>query len=138
VTKFTLKSYPQSDIWVSCRLRFTDYIGYLTEVWQGGFLSYSEGQLDAIKMALLNFQEKSDTKAAVLVFMSYSSGPVSSVMTISQLIEINKINSSWSPSDFFMMRLILPEYSTHSWRSPLSLAMCQQLHSLTSFEVWVL
>jgi hypothetical protein len=89
-------------------------------------------------MALLNFQEKDDTKAAILVFIVYSSSPVSSVMTISQLIEIDEINSSWSPSDFIMMRLILPEYSTNSWRSPLSLAMCRQVHSLTLFKVWVL
>ena len=76
MTKFILKSYPQSDVWVSCRLWFTNY-STLNTYWQGGFLFYSEDQLDAIKMALLNFQEKNDTKAAVLVFMSYSSGPVS-------------------------------------------------------------
>jgi len=86
-------------------------------------------------MALVNFQEEKDTKAAVLVFMTYSSGQVSSVITISQLIEFNETNSSWSPSYFFMMRLILPEYSTNFWRSPLSLAMCQLVHSLTSFRV---
>ena len=41
-------------------------------------------------MALLNFQEKNDTKAAILVFIAYSSGPVSSIMAISQSIEINE------------------------------------------------
>ena len=71
--------------------RCTNHVGYLLEVWQGGFLFYSEDQLDAIKMALLNFQEKNDTKAAVLVYMAYSSGPVSSIMTISQSIEINDV-----------------------------------------------
>lgn len=87
-------------------------------------------------MALLNFQEKNDTKAAVLVFMAYSRDQVSFVMTISQLIEISEINSSWSPSDFIMMRLILPEYLTSSWRSPQSPAMRQQVHSLILLEVW--
>lgn len=66
-------------------------------------------------MALLNFQEKNDTKATVLVFMAYSLDQVSFVMTISQLIEISEINSSWLPSDFIMMRLILPESLTSSW-----------------------
>ena len=42
-------------------------------------------------MALLNFQEKNDTKAAILVFIAYSSGPVSSIMRISQSIEINDV-----------------------------------------------
>jgi hypothetical protein len=111
---------------------------YLPEVWQGGFLFYSEDQLDAIKMALLNFQEKNDTKAALLISMAYSSGPVSSVVTISQLIEIDEISSSWSPPHFIMTRLVLPEYLTNSWRSPLSLVMYQQGHSLTIFKVRVL
>ena len=66
-------------------------------------------------MALLNFQEKNDTKATALVFMAYSLDQVSFVMTISQFIEISEINSSWLPSDFIMMRLILPESLTSSW-----------------------
>ena len=65
-------------------------------------------------MALLNFQEKDDTKAAVLVFIGYSSSQVSSAMTISLLIETYEINSSWSRSDFIMMRLILTECSANS------------------------
>ena len=86
-------------------------------------------------MALLNFQEKSDTKATVLVFMVYSSGRVSSVMMISQMIEINEIDSSRSPSIFIMMRLILPVYLTNSWRSKLSLAMWPPVHSLAMFKL---
>ena len=81
-------------------------------------------------MALLNFQEKSDTKATVLVFMVYSSGRVSSVMMISWLIEHNVIYSSRSPSIFIMTRLILPVYLTNSWRSKLSLEMWPLVHSL--------
>ncbi|KAH9990396.1 hypothetical protein BJV77DRAFT_1012490 [Russula vinacea] len=44
VTKFILKSHPK-----------------------GGLLTYAESQLDAIKTALVNFQQKSDTKAEVIV-----------------------------------------------------------------------
>jgi hypothetical protein len=116
----------------------TNHVGYLLDVWQGGFFLYSEEQLDAIKMALLNFQVKNDTKAAVLISMAHSSGPVSSIVTITQLIEINEVYSSWSASDSIMMRLILPKYTTNSWRSPLSLAMRRQVHSLTLFKVWVI
>ena len=86
-------------------------------------------------MALLNFQEKDDTKAAVLVFIVYSSSQVSSAMTISLLIETYEINSSRSRSDFIMMRLILTECSANSERSPLPLAKSQQGHSLTLFAV---
>ncbi|KAF8486358.1 FAD-binding domain-containing protein [Russula ochroleuca] len=58
VTKFILKSHPQSDIW-------------------GGFLFYAENQLDAVKNALVEFQQKNDTKASVGVSLSYSSGQLS-------------------------------------------------------------
>ena len=43
---------------------------------QGGFRIYGESQLDAIKEALVKFQQKSDTKAAALITMTYASGQV--------------------------------------------------------------
>ncbi|KAF8486369.1 FAD dependent oxidoreductase [Russula ochroleuca] len=58
VTKFILKSYPQSETW-------------------GGLRFYAENQLDAIKGALVDFQQKNDTKAEVIVLLSYSSGQLS-------------------------------------------------------------
>ncbi|KAI0262278.1 hypothetical protein BGY98DRAFT_1050305 [Russula aff. rugulosa BPL654] len=58
VTKFTMNSYPQSLIW-------------------GGFLFYDESQLSAVKSALVNFQEKNDTKGVVVGFLIYSSGKFS-------------------------------------------------------------
>jgi hypothetical protein len=44
------------------------------EILQGGIRLYAESQLDAIKEALLKFQQKSDTKAAVMI--TYTSGQV--------------------------------------------------------------
>ncbi|KAF8486365.1 FAD dependent oxidoreductase [Russula ochroleuca] len=58
VTKFILKSHPQSETW-------------------GGFLTYAENQLDAIKEMLVNFQQRTDTKAEVIVLLPYSSGQFS-------------------------------------------------------------
>jgi hypothetical protein len=46
------------------------------EMFQGGNRLYAESQLDAIKEALLKFQQKSDTKAEVMVSMAYISGQV--------------------------------------------------------------
>jgi hypothetical protein len=47
------------------------------EILQGGIRIYAENQLDAINDALVTFQQKSDTKAALLPTMSYTSGQVS-------------------------------------------------------------
>jgi hypothetical protein len=46
------------------------------EILQGGISIYAESQLDAIKDALIKLQQKSDTKAAVLITMTYTSGQV--------------------------------------------------------------
>ena len=56
-----------------------DHIGCLLEIWQAGVLLYSEDQLDAIRDALVIFQQKNDTKASVFMFLTYSSGQVSPV-----------------------------------------------------------
>ncbi|KAI0291688.1 hypothetical protein BC826DRAFT_1105825 [Russula brevipes] len=58
VTKFILTSRPQGEIW-------------------GGLLVYAENQLDAIKEALIKFQQKKDTKADLIVTFFYSSGQLS-------------------------------------------------------------
>jgi hypothetical protein len=50
---------------------------------QGGFYSYAEDQLDAIKEALFNYQQKSDLKAATGLTLTYSSGQVRFVTTLS-------------------------------------------------------
>ncbi|KAF8492574.1 FAD-binding domain-containing protein [Russula emetica] len=81
VTKFTLKSHPQTTVWVGVQERFTDHIGDLFETWQGGILTYAENQLDEIKEALVEFQQKNDTKAACVVSLIYSSGQLSVVIS---------------------------------------------------------
>jgi hypothetical protein len=55
VTKFTFKTYPQGNVWGGARL-------------------YAASQQDAIKEALLKFQQQNDTKAEASVSMSYTSG----------------------------------------------------------------
>jgi hypothetical protein len=55
------------------------------EFWQGGFLFYTENQLGAIKEALMKFQQKNDTKAAIIVSLAHTSGQVCFVMTASLL-----------------------------------------------------
>ncbi|KAF8486330.1 FAD-binding domain-containing protein [Russula ochroleuca] len=55
VTKFTFKTYPQGNVWGGARL-------------------YAASQQDAIKAALLKFQQQNDTKAEASVSMSYTSG----------------------------------------------------------------
>jgi hypothetical protein len=80
VTKFTLKSHPQTTVWVCVQERFTDHIKDLFETYQGGILTYSENQLDEIKEALVKFQQKNDTKAACTLSLIYSSGQVCHAM----------------------------------------------------------
>ena len=46
------------------------------EISQGGIRIYTESQMDAIEDALVKFQQKSDTKAAVVVLLFYASGEV--------------------------------------------------------------
>ncbi|KAF8489269.1 hypothetical protein F5888DRAFT_1930071, partial [Russula emetica] len=58
VTKFTLISHPQD----------------LLETWQASSRLYNESQLEAIKEALVKYQQKTDTKAGVYVVPAYSTG----------------------------------------------------------------
>jgi hypothetical protein len=58
----------------------------LLETWQAGILIYTEDKLDTIKEALVNFQQNNDTKASVMVLMTYSLDPVCSVMMALLLI----------------------------------------------------
>ncbi|KAI9449094.1 FAD dependent oxidoreductase [Lactarius psammicola] len=55
VTKFVVKSYPQSKVW-------------------GGLLFYPPNQLDAVKDALVRYQQKQDVKAEAAVVLNYASG----------------------------------------------------------------
>lgn len=52
------------------------HVDGLIEIFQGGIRLYAESQLDAIKEGLVNFQQKSDTKASVMVPLDYTSGQV--------------------------------------------------------------
>ena len=52
----------------------------LLEAWQGGIRYYNESQREAVKDALVKFQQKKDTKAATSVITGYS-GQVRTVMT---------------------------------------------------------
>jgi FAD/FMN-containing dehydrogenase len=54
VTKFIFQTHPQGDIWA-------------------GIVYYAENELDAIKEAVINFQQKNDTKASIIVNLAYSS-----------------------------------------------------------------
>ena len=58
--------------------RFMGLSFILTQI-QGGFFFYAEDQLDAIKEALLNFQQKSDTKTALEISLTYYSGQVCAI-----------------------------------------------------------
>jgi hypothetical protein len=110
----------------------------LLETWKGGFYYYAENQLDAIKEALFNYQQKSDPKAAVGVSLTYSSGQVRFVMTASLWFQTDIINSFRLLSLFFMTRPLLRMYLMNSWPSPPSGEMSQDIHSSTSLKVWVL
>jgi hypothetical protein len=54
---------------------FTSH-GYLLEIWQGGTLVYPESQLQAVKAALVKFQQQNDTKASPALAVTYSGGNV--------------------------------------------------------------
>jgi hypothetical protein len=108
----------------------------LTRIWKGGFLTYAENQLDAIKEMLVNFQQRTDTKAEVIVLLPYSSGQVSTVTTTSLLNQTKIINSFRLPSFIFMMRPLLRGYLMISWTSLLPGGMSQRDHSPTWFKVW--
>ena len=86
MTKFILKSHPQGEIWVSRQERFTEYAICLLETRKGGVRLYAENQLDSIKKALVKFQQKSDTKAALQLALTYSSGQVRATMIMARLI----------------------------------------------------
>ena len=86
MTRFTFQSHPQGDIWVSRQERFTNKIVNLLGIRQAGFVYYAGIQLGAIKEALVNFQQKNDAKAAVIVSPTYSLDQVCSVMMASMLI----------------------------------------------------
>ncbi|KAI9439709.1 FAD dependent oxidoreductase [Lactarius indigo] len=59
VTKFVVKSHPQSKVW-------------------GGIMFYPPNQLDAVKDALVKYQQTQDVNAALAVFVNYASGQLTS------------------------------------------------------------
>ena len=83
------------------------------EILQGGIRLYAESQLDAIKEALVTFQQKSDTKAAVMNTMTYTSNQVCQRLAEANLLFVQTeiINSSRLLSFIFMMRPRLRKYS---------------------------
>jgi hypothetical protein len=110
-------------------------MGDFIEIWQGGILYYADDQLDAIKEALVKFQQKNDTKAEVMVILSYSSSSGSSqvcfVMMASLLVQTDFVNSFCLLSFIFMTLPLLREYLMISWLFPLPRGMSQQRHSTT-------
>ncbi|KAH8989201.1 FAD dependent oxidoreductase [Lactarius hatsudake] len=55
VRKFVVKSYPQSNVWTSC------FMFYVPDQWQS----------DAVKNALVRYQQKKDVKASAAVALNY-------------------------------------------------------------------
>ncbi|KAF8267725.1 FAD-binding domain-containing protein [Lactarius quietus] len=82
VTKFTLKSYPQGEIW-------------------GGDISYGSDQLEAVKIAIAEFGKVTDTNATLLPDFLYSSGEVVSSVILFY-------NAPQPPSGIFDTFLQLP------------------------------
>ena len=111
----------------------TDHIGDLLESWQGGLVTYAENQVNAIKEALIKYEQTSDTKAACVPSLSYSSGQVCPVTDTLLPVRPDDINSFRLSSYIFTMGLLLRKYSTISWRYLLPEEMCPRDHSLTSF-----
>ena len=102
---------------------------------QGGFYSYAEDQLDAIKEALFNYQQKSDPKAATGLTLTYSSGQVRFVMTASLWIQTDFIDSFRLLSLFSMTHPLLREYLMNSWPSPILGEISQDKNSSTMLKV---
>ena len=59
---------------------------YIVRLRQGGVLTYTKDKLDQIKDSLVKFQEKTDTKAALLLGFVYTSGQVWSIVAASPLV----------------------------------------------------
>jgi len=68
------------------------------EISQGGIRFYDKSQLDGIKKMLLKFQQKSDTKAAVVICMAYTLGQVCQcpvMMVKSRLVRTDDMTVSY-------------------------------------------
>ena len=68
-------------------------MGNFIEIWQGGVLYYADDQLDAIREALVKFQQKNDTKAEVMVTLPYSSSQVCFVLMALLSVPADIVNS---------------------------------------------
>ena len=85
MTKFTVKSYPQGQVWVSPLHRIARRPSDIVFVSQGGSILYGPDQLEAVKKATLEFSRITDSKASLITTFGYTSGAVCPVFrTISQ------------------------------------------------------
>jgi hypothetical protein len=80
VTRFTYKTIPQGHVRVSSSAFPYSILspGSLSILEQDGTRSYTADQLDAVKSAIIKFQQKKDTKAAlnlVTVYTQIGVGP---------------------------------------------------------------
>ena len=67
---------------------------YILQHCQGGVLTYTEDKLDQIKDSLVKFQEKIDSKAAVLVGFVYTLGEVWSIVAASPLVQTDDTDAT--------------------------------------------
>ena len=115
-------------------------MGDLIEIWQGGVLYYADDQLDAIREALVKFQQKNDTKAEVMVTLPYTSGQVCFVLIALLLVPTDIVNSFMLLSFIFMMLPLLSgrRHLMISWPFPQPREMSQQRHFTAYFKVRLL
>ncbi len=84
MTKFTVKLYPQGQVWVS-PLRIARRPSDIVFVSQGGRILYGPDELEAVKNATLEFSRITDPNASLITTFGYTSGAVCPVFrTISQ------------------------------------------------------
>ncbi|KAI0271877.1 hypothetical protein BGY98DRAFT_922663 [Russula aff. rugulosa BPL654] len=93
VTKFILKSYPQTDIW-------------------GGHIFYSDNQLDAIKQAHLKFQQANDNKAFADIALAYTTSQPASQPQILASGQVLFYDGP-TPSEVFDDFLAIPSIETN-------------------------
>ena len=115
-------------------------MGNFIEIWQGGVLYYADDQLDAIREALVKFQQKNDTKAEVMVTLPYSSSQVCFVLMALLSVPADIVNSFRLLLFIFMTLPLLSgrRYLMISWPFPLPKGKSQQRRSTAYFKVRLL
>ena len=77
MTKFTVKSHLQGQVWVSTLDKLRKATLPMIFIWgQGGTIVYGSDQLEAVKIAITEFSKVTDTNATLLPAFSYSYGEV--------------------------------------------------------------